>query len=194
MLKVSLMLPNQEPFFSWNTQSLPVLDKKMMLLVYDGHIENGYHIEDFILYPSDEYDGGHLIIRGNCGENLGQFMSRGVIYVEGDVGNFAGTGMDAGTIVIKGKIGARMGANMTRGSIIGLSYVEEILPTFVYEGKYTLNALKLIFNTLKRNHAIEIPSHIQKGEFIKFRGDRAEENGRGELFFLAKENEHLYKE
>ncbi|MHA1838439.1 MAG: formylmethanofuran dehydrogenase subunit C [Candidatus Ranarchaeia archaeon] len=136
-------------------------------------------------------NGGHLIILGNSGDHLGQFMRRGVIYVEGDTGSFTGTGMDAGTIVVKGKLGERAGANMTRGNIIALNAVPEILPTFLYEGTFKLEVVRLTLKMLKDSYKIGIPDQFIGGNFIKYRGDRAEDNGKGELFLFADVNKHL---
>ena len=62
-MKVSLALPDQEPFATWNAWSLPLLDKGMEIMVtIADRIDIPYYVEQFVLYPSDDYDGGHLII------------------------------------------------------------------------------------------------------------------------------------
>lgn len=56
-------------------------------------------------------NGGSILVRGNCGESLGQGMHSGSIVVEGSAGDSCGMGMRGGVIHIKGSTGNNLGGS-----------------------------------------------------------------------------------
>mgnify|MGYP005646384597 FL=1 len=63
-------------------------------------------------------EDGKISILDGCGDDLGSFMSGGLIVVRGNAGLRVGGGMSGGIIVVDGDIGNDPGAGMTGGKII----------------------------------------------------------------------------
>ena len=88
--------------------------------------------------------GGLIHVAGSAGDRVADRMRRGFILIEGAAGDYAGSRMLAGTVAIGGRTGALPGYLMNRGTILLANGVEEIAPTFVDCGVYSLVAARLI--------------------------------------------------
>ncbi len=82
--------------------------------------------------------GGKVIVEGNAGECVGQYMEGGEILIKGNADVLAGYAMRGGRIVIEGDA-AIPGADMIKGEIIVKGNVE-MLPSFKYVGVETIEA------------------------------------------------------
>lgn len=58
-----------------------------------------------------------IIVEGNVGGGLGEWMKGGTITVEGNAGGWVGENMKGGKIIVTGNAGAEIGYNMEGGSI-----------------------------------------------------------------------------
>jgi hypothetical protein len=58
-----------------------------------------------------------LIVVGNFGNDFGQFMEKGRVFVEGNVGDYLGNKMKKGEIIINGNAGKDVGQYMYNGDI-----------------------------------------------------------------------------
>ncbi len=123
-------------------------------------------------------DKGVIIIKGSCGNMVGEFMTRGIIAVLGDVGDYAGCMMKGGTIIIFGKSQQRIGGGMKRGTILCLQK-PELLPTFHYNCTYSPGFLPLIWSKLK-SLGVEIADKYTQASYLHYSGDSSE-LGKGEI-------------
>ncbi len=78
--------------------------------------------------------GGRIVVKGDAGDEIGEWMSDGEIVIEGDAGIMIGIHMQGGQIIVRGSCGVRPGAEMEAGTIVVQGRVEDILPTFKYQG------------------------------------------------------------
>jgi formylmethanofuran dehydrogenase subunit C len=113
-----------------------------------------------------------------------------VIFIGGKTGSFTGTHMSAGTVIVKGHLGPRAGASMTRGVILCLGTSSELLPSFVYDVTATFEFIRIYLKTLKEQEQLPIETHEFTGPYLKFSGDRAEKEAKGEIFLLASTNQN----
>ncbi|NYZ74491.1 hypothetical protein H0O00_05080 [Candidatus Micrarchaeota archaeon] len=59
----------------------------------------------------------NIIVNGNVGDYLGEYMEGGTITVEGTAGDRVGCSMEGGTIIVKGNAGDEVGYAMEGGTI-----------------------------------------------------------------------------
>lgn len=77
--------------------------------------------------------GGKIIVEGNVGKQLAEYMIGGEILVHGDCDILAGVHMAGGTITIDGNIQQWYGGQMKKGTIILNKKTDEILPGFTLQ-------------------------------------------------------------
>ncbi|MGD2247887.1 MAG: formylmethanofuran dehydrogenase subunit C [Candidatus Methanofastidiosia archaeon] len=127
---------------------------------------------------------GLIVVKGNCGNEVGSLMKRGIIVIEGNTGATAGIGMKGGTIFCYGKAGERPGALMQRGTLV-LYNEPEFLPTFTYNAVYNPTWLRVFLKDLQNTpYTIPVkPEHIT-GVYKRYNGDISE-LGKGEIFVYS---------
>ena len=103
-------------------------------------------------------NGGEILIHGNAGKYLANFMRRGIIIVKGNVDNYCCYNMIAGSVVICEKIAEPFGAMMKRGSLIIKRNKNKVGPNFKKCEVYDLVFLKVFCNYLKRKYGINLNS------------------------------------
>jgi formylmethanofuran dehydrogenase subunit C len=106
--------------------------------------------------------GGNIVINGNAGVTLGEYMMGGKITVKGNVGINAGIHMGKGigakdplpTIIIHGDSPGRVGAFMTRGNIYVLGTIAVMMPGFSPDGteELEIDGVKATFQILNGDH------------------------------------------
>jgi formylmethanofuran dehydrogenase subunit C len=80
--------------------------------------------------------GGNILVKGNAGSDIGEYMIGGTITVMGNAninagihaGRAVGAKEPGGKIVIYGNSQGRVGAQMTRGTIYVLGSIETMMP------------------------------------------------------------------
>jgi len=107
--------------------------------------------------------GGSIVVNGNAGVSLGEYMMGGKITVIGDVGISAGIHMGKGigpkdtppVIIIHGNSPGRVGAFMNRGNIYVLGKIEAMMPGFSADGteEVEVDGVKATFQVLDGDHA-----------------------------------------
>ena len=115
--------------------------------------------------------GGNILVKGNAGCDIGEYMVGGTITVMGNAdinagihaGRAVGAKEPGGRIVIYGDSPGRVGAQMTRGNIYLLGKIETMMPGFA----------------LKETKAVDFDG--KPVPFNVYMGDRAEA-GKGTLY------------
>jgi formylmethanofuran dehydrogenase subunit C len=107
--------------------------------------------------------GGKIVINGNAGQSVGEYMMGGTITVKGDVGINAGIHMGKGigrndpppTIIIHGNSPGRVGAMMNRGNIYVFGTIGAMMPGFSTNGteELEIDGVSATFQVLKGDHA-----------------------------------------
>ncbi len=110
--------------------------------------------------------GGNILVEGNVGNEVGEYMMGGRITIKGDAGFFVGLNLKKGLIVVNGKAPGRVGASMHGGNII-IGGVDNVMPSFKPEGEEA---------------DPEIDGEIFKGKYLKYSGDYAEYDHKGNLY------------
>jgi formylmethanofuran dehydrogenase subunit C len=100
-------------------------------------------------------------------------MRRGLIVVKGQAGPGTGVGVIAGTVVVFGSIATGAGRFLKRGSIVGLRDIGRPA-TFRYACTYRPPHLQLLFQYLRRRHALPVADAQITGRYHRFSGDLAE--------------------
>lgn len=127
--------------------------------------------------------GGTLLIGGNCGDELGHNLRRGLIAVGGNVGDAPGLNLIAGTILVMGGVGIRPVAGMRRGTLAVFGKTPELLPTFRPSGLGRPLYLRLYFAALRRQ-GFAVPPELDEADYRLFAGDLLA-GGRGEVLTRA---------
>jgi len=81
---------------------------------------------------------GKVVVNGNAGECVGQYMAGGEIKIGGNADILAGLDMKGGKIVIEGDA-VMVGANMTGGEIVVKGKVIDMMPTFKFIEEVTVD-------------------------------------------------------
>jgi formylmethanofuran dehydrogenase subunit C len=124
---------------------------------------------------------GLIVVKGNCGNEVGELMKKGIIVVQGNSGELIGCSMKGGTIFCYGHIGGRVGAFMERGSIV-LYNEPQLLPTFTYNALYNPTWMRVFLLDLqKKQYNIPIKKEHIAGLYRRYNGD-LQELGKGEIF------------
>jgi formylmethanofuran dehydrogenase subunit C len=127
---------------------------------------------------------GTILIGGDAGNEIGHSMRRGLIAIGGNMGDLAGMNMQAGSIFIFGTAGIRHGAGMKRGTLAFLGpAAPPLLPTFRRACRYRPEALRLIYQELRRRE-FAVPEELLRCEYELYNGDFLE-GGRGEVLIRA---------
>lgn len=123
--------------------------------------------------------GGMVLIKGNSGMRVGDYMRRGIILIEGNAGDYLGARMTAGTVAVMGKVGSYVGYAMRRGTLLLWQQVE-MAATFNDCGTHTLTFLPLLFASFKGLDSKFSSTGARFNRVRKWGGDIAE-IGRGEV-------------
>ncbi|WP_456473090.1 tungsten-dependent formylmethanofuran dehydrogenase subunit FwdC [Methanocaldococcus sp.] len=126
--------------------------------------------------------GGKIIVEGNAGDEIGEFMKNGVIHIKGNVGIMAGIHQNGGIIYIDGNVDVRVGGEMKAGAIVVYGKVEDVLPSFKFEGIVENPIIKL----RKKDEGVPI-----EGTFYKFTGDYVNRKPKGQLYISVDSNPDL---
>ena len=113
--------------------------------------------------------GGQIFVHGNCKNETGGAMRRGLVVIAGNSGDFTGLNMVAGTVIVLGEMGIRTGASMKRGSIISMKPTR-IIPTFTYSCTYNPIFLRFYLNYC-REVGFEIDDAWLNGNYQRWCGD-----------------------
>ena len=109
-------------------------------------------------------------------------MSKGLIHIKGNAGMLAGIHQNGGIIIIDGDVDVRVGGEMKAGAIVVYGKVEEILPSFKFEGIVENPVIKLS----KKDEGTPIT-----GTFYKFTGDYVYNKPKGQLYISVDNNPDL---
>jgi formylmethanofuran dehydrogenase subunit C len=106
--------------------------------------------------------GGKIVVNGNAGQSVGEYMMGGTITVRGNVNINAGIHMGRGTgakdplpsIIIHGNSPGRVGALMIRGNIYVLGTIEAMMPGFSTNGteELEIDGVRATFQVLNGDH------------------------------------------
>ncbi|WP_457611887.1 tungsten-dependent formylmethanofuran dehydrogenase subunit FwdC [Methanocaldococcus sp.] len=127
--------------------------------------------------------GGRIIVEGNVRHETGLYLRGGEIIVKGDTGMFTGLHQHGGIIIVEGNCGVRLGGEMKSGAIVVYGEVEDILPSFKYEGIVENPIIKL-----KKKD----PGRKIEGVFYKLTGDYVNRKPKGQIYISVESNKDLF--
>lgn len=110
--------------------------------------------------------GGQIIIHGNVGKQLADFMLDGKIHIRGNCDILAGVHMSGGFIQIDGNVTQWIGGQMKKGIIVLNGKIDSMLPGFVFQ--------EIVHNPL-------INGQYFIGKYRLYSGDRGV-NGKGQIW------------
>jgi formylmethanofuran dehydrogenase subunit C len=100
--------------------------------------------------------GGKILVKGNAGSDIGQYMLGGEIVVNGNADVHVMTHAEGGKTIIKGNAKSKNGGQMVEGTIIIFGAIDVMMPGF------------------KPNGEVELEVDGTKAKFAHFIGDMGE--------------------
>ncbi len=126
--------------------------------------------------------GGVIIVGGGVGLEAGAFMRRGMLVIQGNAAPFLGVHMNGGEIFVFGRVAKRVGAGAkgNGGFIACFGGVDSLLPTYVYDGTFRPDFMKLYLRQLRDQFGIKSAGKYLDTSLRRYRGDNAV-GGNGEI-------------